>query len=295
MEQMQNRQHAPEIEALEAAAVRAARAGHDEEAMLYWNRILAVDPNHLRTLSALGQRFLRKGDMQNARAAFQRVTDIQASDIQSWCHLALACRGLNDEQAEQSAIERALSIDPVDLLALILRADLVERQGKTHEAAVAYGRVAAVSPPLERLRPELRPAVVHALKYSENYNKDYGAFLDAFLEPHLAQFAGENVKRFRDSVDMVVGRKRRFDSHSLVYHYPGLVPIEFFDRAEVPWLDAIEAATEEITNEFLAILSAEEGFVPYVRYPAPMCLFTSGRSSTICPAGAPSIYTTRAS
>jgi aspartyl/asparaginyl beta-hydroxylase (cupin superfamily) len=113
----------------------------------------------------------------------------------------------------------------------------------------------------------LRPAVVRALKYSEKYNKDYGAFLDAFLDPHLAQFTGENVKRFRDSVDMVVGRKKRFDSQSMVYHYPGLVPIEFFERGDVPWLDAIEAATDEIRVEFLAILGAEEGFVPYVTYP----------------------------
>jgi len=98
MEEMQNRQHAaaPEIEALEAAAFSAARAGRDEEATQYWNRILAVDPNHLRTLSALGQRSFRKGDMHGARAAFQRVADIQTSDAQSWCHLALACRGLND-------------------------------------------------------------------------------------------------------------------------------------------------------------------------------------------------------
>jgi aspartyl/asparaginyl beta-hydroxylase (cupin superfamily) len=266
---MQNRQQAaaPEIEALEAAAVRAAQAGREEEAIGHWSRILDLDPNHVRTLSALGQRSFRKGDMQGARVAFQRLADIDGSDVQRWVHLALACRGLKDEPAEEGAIRRALSINPMDLVALILRADLVERQGKTHEAAVAHGRVATVSPPLDQLRPELRPAVAHSLEYGEKYGKDYGVFLDAFLEPHLVQFTGENLKRFRDSVDIMVGRKKRFDSKSLVYHYPNLAPIEFFDRTEFPWLDAIEAATADIREEFLAILRTEEGFVPYVAYP----------------------------
>jgi aspartyl/asparaginyl beta-hydroxylase (cupin superfamily) len=266
---MQNPQEAAiqEINALEAAAVRAAQGGRHDEAVHFWNRILAIDPNHARTLAVLGQQAFRIGDMQSARAAFQRLVDIDGSDAQRWIHLALACRGLGDSEAEESAIQRALSIDPTDLVALILRADLVERQGKTHEAAIAHGRVAAVSPPLERLRPELRPAVARAVEYGAKYSKDYGTFLDAFLEPHYADFAGENLKRFRDSVDIIVGRKKRFDSKSLIYHYPYLPPIEFFDRAEFPWLDAIEAATEQIREEFFAILRAEEGFVPYITYP----------------------------
>jgi aspartyl/asparaginyl beta-hydroxylase (cupin superfamily)/Tfp pilus assembly protein PilF len=266
---MQNPKEAgtQEIDALEAAAVRAAQAGRHDEAFGYWSRILAVDPNHVRTLSVLGQQSFRKGDMEAARAAFQRLVELDGSDAQRWIHLALACRGLGDMEAEEHAIQRALSIAPMDLVALILRADLVERQGKTHEAAVAHSRVAAVSPPLERLRPELRPAVQRALEYGDKYGKDYGAFLDAFLEPHYAQFGGEDLKRFRDSVDIMVGRKKRFESKSLVYHYPYLPPIEFFDRAEFPWLDAIEAATDPIRDEFLAILRADAGFVPYITYP----------------------------
>jgi aspartyl/asparaginyl beta-hydroxylase (cupin superfamily)/Tfp pilus assembly protein PilF len=265
---MQNSQGASqEIDALEAAAVGAAQAGREQEAVRLWGRILAIDPNHMRTLTTLGQRAFRQGDMQSARTAFQRIVDIDGSDAQQWIHLALTCRNLSDQETEEKAIQRALSLDPTDLVALILRASLLERQGKTHEAAIAQGRVATVSPPLDRLRPELRPAVARALSQVETYNKRLGAFLDEYLEPHLGQFAGESLKRFRDSVDIMVGRKKRFDSQSLIYHYPYLAPIEFFDRAEFPWLDAIEAATGEIREEFLAILTAEEGFTPHIAYP----------------------------
>jgi aspartate beta-hydroxylase len=258
---------AAEIDALEAGAVRAAQMGQEEEATRLWNRILAIDPNHGRTLTALGQRAFRRGDMPSARAAFQRIVDGDGTDAQQWIHLALACRNLADEPAEEQAIQRALSLDPTDLVALILRANLLERQGRKEEAARAYGAVASVAPPLERLRPELRPAVAQALANTEKHNKEVAAFLDQVLDSHLAQFAGENLKRFRDSVDIMVGRKKRYDSRSAIYHYPGLAPIEFFDRAEFPWLDAFEAATDAIRDEFLAALASDAGFTPYITYP----------------------------
>jgi len=256
-----------QIAALEAAAFRAAQSGRDAEADSLWGRILEVDPNHERTLTALGQRAFRKGDFQSARAVFQRLVEANGSDAQRWIHLALACQQLKDESAEESAIQRALSLDPLDLVALILRANLFERQGKTHQAARACVAVAQASPPLERLSPDLRPAVSHALAYWEQYGRELGSFLDQYLDAYYQTFASENLKRFRDSLDIMVGRKRRYESRSEIYHYPGLAPIEFFDRADFPWLDPIEAATDDIRDEFLDVLKAEEGFTPYISYP----------------------------
>ncbi len=265
---MQNiQERLAEIAVLETSAMRAAQSGRDDEAVRLWNRILVIDPSHPRTLTALGQRAFRKGDMPSARVAFQRIVDTDGADPQQWIHLAITCRNLNDEAAEESALQRALSLDPTDLVALILRANLLERKGRTHEAAVAYAAVTSVAPPIDRLHPELRPAVSQALAHVEKYNAERGAFLDQFLESHFRTFAGEDLERFRDSVDIMVGRKRRYDSHSEIYHYPRLVPIEFFDRAEFPWLDPFETATGEIRDEFLAILAAEEGFTPYISYP----------------------------
>ena len=256
-----------EINALEVQAVRAAQSGRDQEATSLWGRILEIDPSHARTLTTLGLRAFRKGNLQEARAAFQRLVDGNGTEPQQWINLALACRQLKDERGEESAIQRALSLDPTELVSLILRADLLERQGKTHQAALAYGAVASVSPPLDRLHSDLKPAVSHALVYQEKYQRDFGTFLDRYLEPYHQSFAGENLKRFRDSLDIMVGRKKRYDSHSVVYHYPNLAATEFFARGDFPWLDEIEAATEAIRSEFIEILNVEEGFTPYISYP----------------------------
>jgi hypothetical protein len=131
----------------------------------------------------------------------------------------------------------------------------------------AYGAAATVAPPTDRLHPELRPSVAHALAFKERYDRDCAAFLDRHLETKLREHAGEDLRRFRDAVDIMVGRKRRFDSQSVVFHYPRLAPIEFFDRDVFPWLDAVEAATEAIRGEFLAVLASEQGFAPYIEYP----------------------------
>jgi aspartate beta-hydroxylase len=256
-----------QIAALEAAAVRAAQSGRDAEANSLWGQILDIDPSHPRTLTALGQRAFRKGDFQSAHAAFQRLVDADGADPEQWINLALACRQLKDEPAEETAIQRVLVLEPKHLVGLILRANLLERQGKTHQAAHACAAVAQASGPLEHLHPELRPAVAHALTYWDRYSKELGVFLDQHLDSCYRTFAGENLKRFRDSLDIMVGRKRRYESRSELYHYPGLAPIEFFDRADFPWLDAIEAATDEIRDEFLDILKIEEGFTPYITYP----------------------------
>jgi aspartyl/asparaginyl beta-hydroxylase (cupin superfamily) len=265
---MQNQQAAlRDISVLEAKAARAAQMGRDQEAITIWGRILDIDPNHARTLTMLGQHAFRTGDTQSARTAFQRVVDTDGKDPQQWINLALACQSQKDEQGEESAIQRALTLAPSDLLALILRANLLERQGKMHKAASVYGAVTAVSPPLEQLHPDLRPAVTHAFKWKEKYDNDCGTFLDQFLDPYYKEFTGEKLNRFRDSVDIMIGRKKRYDSQSVFYHFPNLAPIEFFERADFPWLDPIEAATDDIRNEFLEVLHAEDGFEPYITYP----------------------------
>ena len=214
-----------------------------------------------------GQRALARGDMAGARAAFESVVKIEPGEGQHWIRLAIACRGVGDAGREEEALRQALSIDPLDLVALLLRADMLERQGKRHEAATAYMAAVTVAPPPDRLHPDLRPALSRAVAFRDAYGKECGAFLDAYLAPHFAAAANQELDRFRDSLDMMLGRKKRYESQSAIYHYPHLPAIEFFERGDFPWLDAIEAQTDAIRDEFIEVLKSEEGFAPYITYP----------------------------
>lgn len=252
---------------LEGEAAQCIRAGRYEAALALWQRALEIDPNHKRTLASLSEHAFRKGDLASARTALERLVSLDDTNRQEWINLALTCKGLQDEAGEERAVRGALRADPGDLLALILRANLLERQGKMHQASAAHGAVLSHSPPLDRLRPDLRPAVMQAMAFRDRYDREFGAFVDQYLEPTYKSLAGEKLNRFRDSVDILVGRKKRYDPQPAIYYFPNLAPVEFFDRQQLPWLDRVEAATDDVRQEFLDILQAEEGFTPYLTYP----------------------------
>lgn len=254
-----------QLAALEAEVLRAVQAGQDERAGQLWQRILEMAPEHPKALLALSQRAFRRQDLAHARALLERLVAVDGRDPQQWINLAVVCQGLKDEAAEADALSGALKRDPYHLLALILRGNLLERQGKQHAAASAYGAAARVAPPLSQLHPNLRPALEKALAFREQYDRDFSAFLSDYLAPHAAA-AGGNLGRFNDSIDIMFGRKRRYESQSALYHYPGLAPVSFYERQDFHWLDAVEAATAAIREEYLAVLAADTGFEAYLQY-----------------------------
>ncbi len=256
-----------EIADLEAQVVAAEQAGREDDAIRIMARLLELDPRHPGALRALGQRAYRRGDLAGARRYFQGLVDAEGSNPQNWTLLALACKGLKDDAAEDEALRKALVLEPRNLLALVARANLLERQGKAHEAAIAHGAVAMVAPPPDRVHPDLRSSVAYSIAYRDHYDRSCGTFLDQYLEKHLRDFAGDDLRRFRDSVDIMVGRKKRYDSHPSHYFYPRLAPIEFFDRDEFPWIESVEAATNAVRDEFLAVVDSEQGFSPYIANP----------------------------
>ena len=259
-----------DLPALQAAAMHALQAGREDEAGQLWARVLEHEPQNGPALLSLGQRAFRHGDLDTARRAFERLVAAHPANAQGWINLALTHKGRNDDVAEQAAIDNALRNDPSDLIALILRANLLERQGQRHKAASVYGAAASVAPPLQALEPGLRTAVEHATRYRAGYQQDFGAFLDRFLADQYQKFNGENLARFRESVDIMVDRKRRYESRSMGYHYPGLAPAPIFPRGDFPWLDAIEAGTDAIRAEFLQVMEKDAGFTPYLSYPPDM-------------------------
>jgi aspartyl/asparaginyl beta-hydroxylase (cupin superfamily) len=247
-------------------AQEAMKSGKPRLAGECWERILAVAPAHTGALFALAQLHYRSGALDEARSLLDRLVQVDGSDKQQWINLAVVCMAQRDEAGEAEAVRRALMLDPFDLLALILRAGMLTRQGKRHAAARAHGAVASVAPPLERLTPELRPAVQEALAYREQYEREFGAHLDASLAPLLADLRGEGTGRFTESLDIMLGRKRQYLPQPALFQFQGLAPVTFFPRQDFPWLDAIEARTDAIRAEFLDALREDSGFTPYLTY-----------------------------
>jgi aspartyl/asparaginyl beta-hydroxylase (cupin superfamily) len=67
---------------------------------------------------------------------------------------------------------------------------------------------------------------------------------------------------------LLTGARTRYNPQPTFLYFPEIPAVEFFDRAEFPWLDAIEAASDDIRAELTAALvSDRSGLEPYISYP----------------------------
>ncbi len=84
----------------------------------------------------------------------------------------------------------------------------------------------------------------------------------------IANGAGLSATRAATFIDRIVGKRKVFHQEPVKFHYPGLAAIEFHDRADFPWLAGLEAATDDIRRELMAVLAEDgETLAPYVNYP----------------------------
>src|SRR5258707_485116 len=122
-----------QIRGLIDAVDRADREGNRGEAERALAQARAAAPDDPRVLNVAGMRALLGGDAGASRPLLERAAALDPGSPLLWLNLALAQRELKDEGAERDAIERALTADPRFFPALLHKARLFERQGKSKQ------------------------------------------------------------------------------------------------------------------------------------------------------------------
>lgn len=194
---------------------------------------------------------------------FARATSIAPADVPAWVGLAHACNALKDVNGKLGAIEKALSLDPRNLRALLLRADHAAESGDTRAAGTLYAAALAAAPPMSQLPPFMQDEVRRAEAARERFMRDYETYLHDALAKH-GFVDGRTSKRFAQSLDILFGKKKVYYQEPLSYFFPELPQIQFYERDRFPWLDAVEAATSDIRDELMAVLQDQSRFTPYV-------------------------------
>jgi len=259
----------PKLRGLLESADRALSKGNHERAALVLAEAQAVAPEHPQVLTALGTLALQRGDPMSARQHMERAVEVQPQNPSLWLNLASAYRAQSDGKGEMLALDQALMIDPKFVLALLQKAMLFERQGQRPQAARAFQAFLSCIPPATQQSPHLRAAIDHAHTAVENNR----AAFDVFLQERTAQLRKEYVDsrqdRFDDCIDALLGKKRFYAPQPSFMHFPRLPAVQFFERADFPWLDGIEAAAGEIRTEVERLLAtASDEFVPRITLPA---------------------------
>lgn len=252
-----------------ADAIEQVSQSQPDTALKLVEMALARAPHSPLVLSAAAGYMLRTGNAVRARELWARAAANDSGSKVLWLNLAAACRAAGEWQAEGEALEKALSLDPRYMLALLQKGDLLKRLGKDKAAAMVYEGALASAARAATIPPQLSPALRRAREFVLANQRQMEAFLDKELAALLGQSSTEDQARFNACRDVVLGKRRVYASEPKHLLFPYLPAIEFFDRKDFPWLDLLEAATEDITAEALAVLSNDGmGFKPYVDFPA---------------------------
>lgn len=220
-----------------------------------------------RALNLAAGRALAARDYATAAELLEQALQ-QRPDPSLWLNLAGARRAQGELRAAMGAVEGALKLEPRSYLALLMKASLLERQGRLREAGAAYGVALTQAPPDAALDPPTRAATAHARDLHGRFQAELESFMRAELAGLAAAGASPEGRRMHAFVDQVIGKRRPYPQQPTHFHYPGLPVVEFFDREPFPWLEDLEAATDAISQDLAGLLDeGEGGLTPYIQYP----------------------------
>jgi aspartate beta-hydroxylase len=259
----------PEARALADAISQVSASQPPAESVKLVDAALARAPNQPIVLNAAGGHMMRTGDARRARELYERAIAADSGSKVLWLNLATACRSLGDKKAEGAALEKALAIEPRYVPALLQKAELMERLDNQKVAATVYQAaldcVASGTP----VSQNMASALTHAQEVVNANSRELEAFLEQELASVRQQHAGADQQRYDACRDVFLRKRRVYTHEAKGILFPYLPAIEFFRREEFPWLDTLEAATEDIAAEALAVLTGDRaGFKPYVDFPA---------------------------
>jgi tetratricopeptide (TPR) repeat protein len=201
-------------------------------------------------------------DFAGARHCLEDVVQLDPARFAAWMKLAAMANAMGDAASALRAANGALAVRPLDSSALLMQAMQLHNLGRSDEAGIAYGRALAQLP--DAYPPQMEAAIdIARVRYRAWQQRQYDdlAAKVAMVTPMTAK-----LERFIASALHIEPFEREGPTH---YCYPGLGNAGYYDDALFSWMAELEAATDRISAEFEAAISAEAAqLVPYINYPA---------------------------
>ncbi|MCI4590922.1 aspartyl/asparaginyl beta-hydroxylase domain-containing protein [Sphingobium sp. BYY-5] len=250
-------------------AVEARRQGRIAEAERMLGDALKHQPGEPQALNLLGLIALDRRDFAAAHSHFLAAVQVDPKEAALWMNVASAERGLVDVEGERSALIQAIAIDQRNLMAQVRMAQLQQKQGEAQAAADSWGKVLALTAGLTDIPPALASTLEEARQFVRDHNAHFAAFIEAGVAEGLNVADTVARRRFQACLDHEFGRRSIYQNHCSGLHYPFLPADEFFDRQHFSWMAELEAQSDAIRAEFLALIERDGANVrPYVQQDA---------------------------
>ena len=206
---------------------------------------------------------LQADDANKARELFEQVVAADANDAASWLGLAFACARLGDDKSTLESVDKALSLEPGNLRALIFKADHLEQSDRSRQALEFYQAALKIAARTAQLPDDVKQGLGRAQAACSRLDAEYETFLLEKLHAHGFR-RGQSSPRFEQSLDISCGRRNIYHQEPRRFYFSSLPQIQFYERRQFPWIESLEAATTGIRDELLSVLADTDNFAPYL-------------------------------
>ncbi|MEQ8311008.1 MAG: aspartyl/asparaginyl beta-hydroxylase domain-containing protein [Sphingopyxis sp.] len=182
----------------------------------------------------------------------------------TWLDQARDAHRRGDVAAETAALDGAIRADRGNIAALLAMAELKRRLADDRAAGSYYRLALATAAQARSVPPALHPGLQRAEAFLTATER-------AFAEHLLAQLGAAGIDRRKapprvaEALNMLAGEQPLYLQQPSMFYFPGLAQRPFFDRSAFDWVPALEAATEAIRSEVMALIDrSADRFAPYV-------------------------------
>ncbi|WP_120716867.1 aspartyl/asparaginyl beta-hydroxylase domain-containing protein [Tsuneonella amylolytica] len=199
----------------------------------------------------------RARDFARAVEGLRQAAAEVPAEAMPWELLANAEAATGNDQAAMAALDRRLALDPRNIAALLLKGQLLEREGDRRAADANYQAAINQEAAGGACPPQMRGALGHARAFIAESRNRYAEYLrDTIGEPPTARVAM--------ALDLLAGNREVFLQQPSVFYFPELPQRQFFEPEEFAWLEPMLAALPAMQAELEAVEAEKGGFAPYV-------------------------------
>jgi len=270
--------HSPtgDCESLRSSARDAAEAGRADDAAMLYRKLLGSRPDDLEALNFLGVHAMAHGWFPRAREMLERALSIAPTDGATRKNLGITLLQSGEPEAARRLLSQAVGSAPDFFTARLYLGLALERLGQPHEALAEYFRaIASAQAEGYWLSPAstpagLRPVVEHASRF---VRAGHRRLLHAVLAPLHARHGRAAMARVDRCLDGYLGevacKPGNPDQRPTFLYFPGLPETPILSRELFPWYERMEASTDAIREELLAVLAADADLEPFLGEPPP--------------------------
>ena len=225
---------------------------------------LRLDRSQAEQLARAGAAALQAGNAAEAKRSFARLAEAGMANAQIWLLLAHSSQLAGDHAAAEQAADEVLRRDNRNLRALIVKGDCRQAAADDRAAASFYNTALKLAAQLSELPADLAAELERADRLSKAFTGQSRRQLEAHLEG-AGLGPGARSARFQESIDILLEEKQVYFQRPTAYYFPGLPQIQFYDRSQFAWAEAIEATAADMRAELEAALTEDGLFRPYLQ------------------------------